>query len=760
MPLSKLAAPTTRPARPSSVASSVRSGRMTPSVSGRETPYSISGRRTPALIEEEANDSPLTGYTHAGRPNEVLGRSTKANVVGQQLQAAAASKSAADKITAGSRASHLMGMTAKQLQSRQAAEAALVHTKDFADGGAIASAPAMSNLSRSTLATTTPRPSRISLGGAGAAARTPSRLTSTAGLTAKYGRESLGGFATPKAPSLATRSGRTSAAGTRSAQEMMPPPPSPSKRIPSGGNGNSDELVQSERRCAELLIRVKELEEQQSLAESAKETANTSDINKAQVDKERKEAEQRIRELTLASEFASKDASGWRVKVEQLTEALEAKKGLEISSASAIEALEKEKAALEHALSKAKQDLTIQKERADTEYEKGMELKRKEVKAGEDRILKQEQQIEHERTRYKDLEQTTSVGKGPMINITANSCRSSSRKWSSCSRSRSRTSSAKYIPRQSRSASSRTSWPNSSEPSKPLPNSRSKAKPTGLTAKTPRLRSSTCKAASILSRTNCTTWRLMASGPMRLPRSSVKRPKRAINGCERRLRWAARRSPKSGSNMQRPSNVPQSWRVRSRRILVLLRARAQRWKHCEPTWRWVNLFFAGAVLWLIISVQDLENMRAAQEQHSKTARDLAEQVQRVHQLEADLGRLKDEAAQHEKTAVAAGVAFIQHQFDALQAELLEVSLSRSGYAPGLMKLVDRSRINAQSCQRRSLLRLWRAEVASSLTPTLLPLATSISSASSRARMLLRNPSWRRWKPRTKTYLKSSRRFAK
>src|SRR6478609_6430559 len=102
---------------------------MTPSMSGRETPYSMSGRRTPAFIDEEGSDSPLTGYNNARSDGVPLGRSTRANV-GAQLKAAAA----ASKVTAGSRASQLATMTAKQLQARQAAESALELSKSVLEG--------------------------------------------------------------------------------------------------------------------------------------------------------------------------------------------------------------------------------------------------------------------------------------------------------------------------------------------------------------------------------------------------------------------------------------------------------------------------------------------------------------------------------------------------------------------------------------------------------------------------------------------------
>ncbi len=397
---SRLAAPQARPARPASVASSIRSGRMTPSMSGRETPYSMSGRRTPAFIEEEGSDSPLTGY-NVGRSDVPLGRSTRANV-GTQLKAAAA----ANKVSAGSRASHLATMTAKQLQARQAAESALELSKGVLEG-TNQQTPAISAISRSISSATTPRPSRVSVGGSGAM-RTPSRAVSTAEIRAKYGRESIGGFSTPKAPTALARSGRTSAAGGRlnpsQSNDMMPPPPSPNKgRVVSGGK--SEELIQAERTNAELLIRFKELEEEIDTGLLAANGAPTRE----QMERQKKETDQRIKELSIASEFASKEASQLRIQLEHTQAKLEANGQTESSLQVQLQELGAAKETLENTLAKAKRDLEIQKERADTEYEKSMELKRKEISKGEETINKQEQQIQHLQMRLRDMETTGNV---------------------------------------------------------------------------------------------------------------------------------------------------------------------------------------------------------------------------------------------------------------------------------------------------------------------------------------------------------------
>jgi hypothetical protein len=371
-------------------------------MSGRETPYSMSGRRTPAFIDEEGSDSPLTGYNNARSDGVPLGRSTRANV-GAQLKAAAA----ASKVTAGSRASQLATMTAKQLQARQAAESALELSKSVLEGTTQLPPSVVSRTSLS--AATTPRPSRVSLGGPDAM-RTPSRALSTAELKAKYGRESVGGFNTPKPPPPSVaRSGRTSAAAGRlvasqSNDMMMPPPPSPNKgRVVSGGK--SEELILAERTNAELLIRVKELEEERDAGLMAAIGTPTRE----QLDKQKKETDQRIKELSIASEFASKEASQLRIQLEQTQSKIEAGDQTAASLQAKLQELGATKEALETSLAKAKRDLDIQKERADTEYEKSMELKRKDISKGEEIILKQEQQIQHLQMRLRDMETTGNV---------------------------------------------------------------------------------------------------------------------------------------------------------------------------------------------------------------------------------------------------------------------------------------------------------------------------------------------------------------
>ncbi|KAL7415417.1 hypothetical protein BDY24DRAFT_382897 [Mrakia frigida] len=192
---SKLSSPTTGPgsARPSSVMSnrsSVRgseslSGRVTPSLSGRATP---SGRSTPS---------------HNGLPRPPPLSSSLQQSRTASKSSAEASALAESNITAGSRASKYLGMTAKQLNSR---------TTNLNES------VGSSSLSKSI---STPRAPRLS-GISGIGQPTPTRSSYAP-------RLSLGPSSTPG------RSGRSSAAGVRSTPTSeMPPPPSPSKMLRPG----------------------------------------------------------------------------------------------------------------------------------------------------------------------------------------------------------------------------------------------------------------------------------------------------------------------------------------------------------------------------------------------------------------------------------------------------------------------------------------------------------------------------------------------
>lgn len=181
----KLSPPTTGTSRPASVASSYRStasyslsGRATPSISGRATPSrppsATPGRATRVVSTAHPTRPSVSGADDETLPPRVaLGNSTKANA------------GIDSRITAGSRASRYVGMTAKQLDSARA--------------GTTTPAPKLA-ASTSTVNGQTPRVSRVSIGMGG----TPARP-----------RQSMGGLVTPRVRPRASGIGD------------MPPPPSP-----------------------------------------------------------------------------------------------------------------------------------------------------------------------------------------------------------------------------------------------------------------------------------------------------------------------------------------------------------------------------------------------------------------------------------------------------------------------------------------------------------------------------------------------------
>ncbi|KAJ6499418.1 hypothetical protein C8R45DRAFT_982319 [Mycena sanguinolenta] len=135
----KLSPPTVGPGaihRPSSVASS-RGGRTTPSISGRITPststsmsFSTSSRMTPSASTSRMSTGRTTpsnggriASSYAGRTPGTTpsARPRTRTLTGKPATAASPSAPLTDKLTAGSRASKYVTMTAKELSSRDAA---------------------------------------------------------------------------------------------------------------------------------------------------------------------------------------------------------------------------------------------------------------------------------------------------------------------------------------------------------------------------------------------------------------------------------------------------------------------------------------------------------------------------------------------------------------------------------------------------------------------------------------------------------------
>lgn len=242
----KLSPPTTGTSRPASVASSYRStasyslsGRATPSISGRATPSrppSVTpGRATRVVSTAHPTRPSVSGADDETLPPRVaLGNSTKANA------------GIDSRITAGSRASRYVGMTAKQLDSARA--------------GTTTPAPKLA-ASTSTVNGQTPRVSRVSIGMGG----TPARP-----------RQSMGGLVTPRVRPRASGIGD------------MPPPPSP-------GNINR---VLTARQVESLEEEIRELKRRNGeLEEDLKRMPELRDEDVTEMETLRQETERSRQEL-------------------------------------------------------------------------------------------------------------------------------------------------------------------------------------------------------------------------------------------------------------------------------------------------------------------------------------------------------------------------------------------------------------------------------------------------------------------------------
>ncbi|KAK6907893.1 hypothetical protein I203_101894 [Kwoniella mangroviensis CBS 8507] len=305
----KLSPPTAGPSRPSSVASSHRSlasssasyslhGRATPSFDrtlrdsttttpGRTTrAVSSSVRRAPVLYDDE----PLPTRT-------ALGTSTSANA------------GVESKITAGSRASRYVGMTAKQLDSARAG-----------------------TLSASVKSTTTPKPSRISMG---------------VGVTpARSARQSIGGSLVTPRPARGPRASNI---------HEMPPPPSPSS-INRVVVARQTEALEEEIR--ELKRRNAELEEDlRNVAEAA------SDLPQ-------------LEELQNQASQAREEADSLRSQLADAQDAARLAEELQLAHTASREEL----ATKEKALNDLKKEMKLVSERNEAELSAGMEAKKEEVK--------------------------------------------------------------------------------------------------------------------------------------------------------------------------------------------------------------------------------------------------------------------------------------------------------------------------------------------------------------------------------------------
>lgn len=344
----KLSPPTAGISRPVSVASSHRS------LASSHASYTLSGRMTPADRPRPMTTTPgraTRSVSSAIRPTAgdddeampaktLLGTSTSSNAV-----------MAASKITAGSRASKYLGMTAKQLDNARA-------------GTLNASVRGL----RESTATTTPKASRVSMNGV-----TPVRP-----------RQSIGGnFATPKA--------RAPRATT--AMDMMPPPPSPGNigRTLSAHQAHLDEEIRElKKRNAELEAELKGLSSPQKTQDLDGDRQRMEALQ-GEVERIREEADS-LRSQLSASQADAADAS-------KLAEELQGTSG---STLAVLEEKESELAAL-------KKEMQIAAERAQSELDAGMEAKREEVKLMLERAEVAEGEAAEMRALVEDLTQAGQV---------------------------------------------------------------------------------------------------------------------------------------------------------------------------------------------------------------------------------------------------------------------------------------------------------------------------------------------------------------
>ncbi|KAJ6475245.1 hypothetical protein C8R47DRAFT_1142759 [Mycena vitilis] len=229
----KLSPPTVGPGaavhRPSSVASS-RGGRTTPSVSGRTTPstsmsFSTSSRMTPSASTSRVSTGRTTPSNGGRITPSFAGRATpgttpaaraRARVLAKPAAAPSPAASLTDKLTAGSRASKYVSMTAKQLSTRDSAS-----TTPSRRGGLEPASPARSTLpSPSLVSRPTPSPTR------------PPASPFSTPKPSLGGRVSAGSSAMGR-PSLGTPRARIPSA------IAMPPPASPITRSVSLSDENA-----------------------------------------------------------------------------------------------------------------------------------------------------------------------------------------------------------------------------------------------------------------------------------------------------------------------------------------------------------------------------------------------------------------------------------------------------------------------------------------------------------------------------------------
>lgn len=423
--LSRLTPPEERPASVASFHSGMSAS--TSSINGRATPaFSIqSGRDTPFISEndEEAEDRNASSTrTIMGKSAGPLTRSTRANVSTSSAKPAPTTP----VYRVGGRASALSKTNAKQLAAQKALEATDGSLADMPARAATPTTPgaplgrsmlAASTSNSSTGSATTPKPmmkSRQSLSGIA----TPSRVVSMSAQVFKSrARESIGGaggagFATPKA-GMSLRNGRMSAASGRASvssntHDAMPPPASPSKlgtlgRSAAGPPATVAALKDAETRAESLKatnqllldkIAAFEAENKELKQCLGGEGSSASLVDKQVVlEGELKEAQRRVQEYKLASDFQVREVNSGKVRIEKLEQQV---REYEDSTASTTQELQETQSRLvkaEGMVAKLTRDLEVEKLRLEEEFDKGMQAKREEVRNAEETVRELKKQL-------------------------------------------------------------------------------------------------------------------------------------------------------------------------------------------------------------------------------------------------------------------------------------------------------------------------------------------------------------------------------
>ncbi|KAJ6593784.1 hypothetical protein B0H19DRAFT_916405 [Mycena capillaripes] len=403
----KLSPPTVGPGavhRPSSVASS-RGGRTTPSISGRTTPstsmsFSTSSRMTPSASTSRMSTgrtTPSNGGritpSYAGRatPGTTPAARARARVLAKPATIASPSASLTETLTAGSRASKYVSMTAKQLSSRDAASS----TSTPGRRGLEPASPA-----RSTLPSPSPGSRPLS---------SPTRPPASPFGTPKPslgGRVSAGSSAMGR-PSISTPRARIPSA------VAMPPPASPVTRSVSQSDeaslsawpsprpesaSSSRSMLNEERAQMQARIQALEYENERLRSASVPPDADQDQLNALRVEHE--DAQSRASQLEAQLKAAAHTLEERATQIQELenarTEVLANLDQEKVQGESRLQTLEQQ---LEDSLLLANtlKETIAAKEAAEREDEGKLKAKQAEIVSLELRLKRTQTELDEDR---------------------------------------------------------------------------------------------------------------------------------------------------------------------------------------------------------------------------------------------------------------------------------------------------------------------------------------------------------------------------